>query len=136
MEKAGILIVAFIFCFAGHARSQKNKEPEKVTTGRASYYAKKFQGRKTANGEEFNNYDYTAAHRKLPFHTYLNVINKNNNFNIIVRVNDRGPYSHNRLIDLSEAAARRIGAYQAGLVPIKMSLMKAAELGADRNSNV
>lgn len=91
--------------------------------GKASYYAKKFQGRKTASGEFFNNYDFTAAHRTYPFNTYLNVINTKNHYNVIVRVNDRGPFSGNRIIDLSEAAARRIGGYHHGLVHVKIEVL-------------
>ena len=91
--------------------------------GKASYYAKKFQGRKTASGELFNNSDYTAAHRTLPFNTYLNVINESNNFNVVVRVNDRGPFSKNRVIDLSEAAARQIGGYQKGIIKVRIEVL-------------
>lgn len=77
----------------------------------------------TANGEIFNNNDYTAAHRTLPFNTYLNIINRDNNYNVIVRVNDRGPYAKNRVIDLSEAAARRIGGYHQGLVYVRLEVL-------------
>jgi rare lipoprotein A len=104
------------------------------TDGRASYYAKNFQGRKTANGEMFNNSDFTAAHRTLPFNTYLNVVNKENNYNIIVRVNDRGPYAANRIIDLSEAAARRIGGYHHGLVPVKVEVINYIQLTPELDS--
>lgn len=96
--------------------------------GKASYYAKKFHGRKTANGELFNNYDYTAAHRTLPFNTYLNVINESNKYNVIVRVNDRGPFSKNRIIDLSEAAARRIGGYNKGIIKVRIEVLNLISL--------
>ena len=99
--------------------------------GKASYYAHKFHGRKTANGEIFNNYDYTAAHRTLPFNSYVNVINESNNFNVIVRVNDRGPFSKNRIIDLSEAAARRIGGYQKGVVKVKIQLLNLLKMSPE-----
>jgi rare lipoprotein A len=92
--------------------------------GKASYYAKYFHGRKTASGELFNNYDLTAAHRTYPFGTYLNVVNKKNNLNVIVRVNDRGPFVKNRIIDLTESAARCIGGYHAGIVPVKVEVLK------------
>ena len=91
--------------------------------GKASYYARKFQGRVTASGEKFDTFDYTAAHRTLPFNTYVNVTNVKNGLNVIVRINDRGPYAHNRVIDLSEAAARRIGGYQHGLVHVKVEVL-------------
>jgi rare lipoprotein A len=91
--------------------------------GKASYYARKFQGRMTASGELFDTFDYTAAHRSLPFNTYVNVVNTKNNLNVIVRVNDRGPFAKNRVIDLSESAARRIGGYQHGLVHVRIEVL-------------
>jgi len=77
-------------------------------TGLASYYADKFHGRKTANGERFNMNDYSAAHRTLPFGTILRVTNKTNGKATFVRINDRGPYSHHRIIDLSKKASFEI----------------------------
>lgn len=99
-----------------------------ASDGKASYYARKFQGRTTASGEVFDTYDYTAAHRTLPFNTYINVINVKNGLNVIVRVNDRGPFAHNRVIDLSEAAARRIGGYQHGLVHVKLEVLDLLQM--------
>lgn len=123
MNRIALLFVFAVSLFSEPVISQDISDSIYTSDGRASYYAKKFHGRKTANGEIFNNYDYTAAHRKLPFDTYLNVINKSNNYNIIVRVNDRGPYTKNRIIDLSEAAARRIGGYNKGLVQVKIEIL-------------
>ena len=88
--------------------------------GKASYYGREFEGRKTANGERFRNADFTAAHRTLPFNTFLRVTNLKNGLSITVRINDRGPYVRSRIIDLSEAAARRIGSYQKGLAQVKI----------------
>ena len=121
-----LLLAALICPFGTYA--QTAVDPDHADDGKASYYAKKFQGRKTANGEFFNNYDYTAAHRTLPFNTYLNVVNKENNYNIIVRVNDRGPYAKNRIIDLSEAAARRLGGYHHGVVVVKIEVLNLLQL--------
>jgi rare lipoprotein A len=119
-----LIFVILTFVVVNRIYSQAvSIDDEHRTDGEASYYAKKFQGRKTANGETFNNYDYTAAHRTLPFNTYLNVINKDNNFNVIVRVNDRGPYAKDRIIDLTEAAARRIGGYHHGLVHVRIDVL-------------
>jgi len=123
MNRIALHFLIIIFCFPSFACSQDSEISDYPPEGKASFYAKKFQGRKTANGELFSNYDYTAAHRSLPFNTYLNVVNKSNNYNIIVRVNDRGPYAKNRVIDLSEAAARRIGGYQHGLVPVRLEIL-------------
>lgn len=88
--------------------------------GKASYYGREFEGRKTANGEIFRNADFTAAHRTLPFNSFVRVTNIRNGLSITVRVNDRGPYVKSRIIDLSEAAARRIGSYQKGLAAVKI----------------
>lgn len=80
-----------------------------VAKGRASYYATRFHGKKTANGEHFNKGEYTAAHRSLPFGTLVRVTNLSNGRHVFVRVNDRGPHLKGRIIDLSLAAAREIG---------------------------
>ena len=77
--------------------------------GVASYYAPALHGRRTSSGERYNKNDYTAAHRTLPFNTVLKVTFLQSNTSVLVRVNDRGPYAHNRLIDLSGIAAREIG---------------------------
>ena len=92
--------------------------------GGASYYAKKFEGRKTSNGEIFSNYDMTCAHRKLPFNKILKVTNQKTGISTIVRVNDRGPYKKNRIIDLSEQAARILGSYQHGVTRVKMEIIE------------
>ena len=78
-------------------------------TGTASWYGDKFHGRRTANGERYDMYAYTAAHKTLPFGTILRVTNLDNNKSILVRVNDRGPFVRGRIIDLSRVAAKDIG---------------------------
>jgi len=103
--------------------SQNRNDDGHLVQGKASFYAKKFEGRKTASGELFDNSDLTAAHRTLPFNSYVNVVNKINNRNVIVRVNDRGPFSKGRVIDLSESAARKIGGYHRGLVPVHLEVL-------------
>ena len=108
--------------------SQDRDSDGHMVQGKASYYAKKFQGRKTASGELFNNKDLTAAHRTLPFNTYVNVVNKINNSNVIVRVNDRGPFVKSRVIDLSESAARKIGGYHRGLVPVHIEVLNILQM--------
>ncbi len=132
--KQWICFLVLIFSAPISVHSQKVEMDDHKTDGKASYYSKNFQGRKTANGEQFNYFDYTAAHRSLPFNTYLNVVNKENNFNIIVRVNDRGPYAKNRIIDLSEAAARRIGGYHHGLVSVRIEVLDIIQLTAELDS--
>lgn len=80
-----------------------------VKEGVASYYAGKFHGRKTANGERYHKNKLTAAHRTLPFNTKVKVTNLRNKKWVIVRINDRGPYNRKRIIDLSYRAAKHLG---------------------------
>jgi rare lipoprotein A len=92
--------------------------------GVASYYGKEFNGRKTASGERYNDRKFTAAHRKLPFGTMVNVTNLNNGKTVTVRVNDRGPFKKDRLIDLSFAAAKAIGIVGAGTGRVRIEIAK------------
>ncbi|WP_442041988.1 septal ring lytic transglycosylase RlpA family protein [Microvirga sp. 2MCAF35] len=80
-----------------------------IQSGRASWYGPGFHGRRTASGETFNTNDLTAAHRTLPFGTKVRVVNKKTGKSVVVRINDRGPYAHGRVIDLSKASAQAIG---------------------------
>ncbi len=102
--------------------------PEK-TRGRASgyaeegiisYYADKFDGRRTASGARFDKNAFTAAHRSLPFGTKVEVTNLDNGKSVLVQINDRGPYSEARILDLSPAAARKIGLIGRGTVKAKV----------------
>jgi rare lipoprotein A len=83
-------------------------------SGTASWYGGKFHGRKTANGETYNQHALTAAHRYLPFGTEVVVTNSNNGESVVVRINDRGPFTGGRIIDLSHEAANRIGMINSG----------------------
>jgi len=83
--------------------------------GKASFYAKSFEGKKTANGEVFSNELLTAAHRSFEFGTLVKVTNLSNYKSVIVRINDRGPYSKHRMIDLSKAAAKEIDLVRQGV---------------------
>ncbi|RZK88464.1 MAG: septal ring lytic transglycosylase RlpA family protein, partial [Hymenobacter sp.] len=85
-----------------------------VLRGRASWYGKRFQGMKTTSGERFNRFKYTCAHKTLPFGTRLRVTNLNTGATVVVRVTDRGPFRHERIIDLAEVAARPLGLVEAG----------------------
>ena len=82
--------------------------------GEASYYGPGFHGKLTANGETFNQNDYTCAHKTLPFGTVLKVVRKDNGESVEVRVNDRGPYVGDRILDLSVAAGKKIGLDKVG----------------------
>ncbi len=93
------------------------------TTGNASWYGPGFHGRPTASGEAFNQNALTAAHRTLPFGTRVRVTNLNNNRQVIVRINDRGPFAHGRILDLSAEAARVIGLDRAGVGPVRLEVL-------------
>lgn len=89
-------------------------------TGRASYYAKKFDGRTTANGEKFSSRNFTAAHLTLPFGTMVRVTNLQNNKSIVVRINDRGPYIKGRIIDLARIAADSLDFINSGWTVVRV----------------
>ena len=100
-----------------HARTSSTG---KAAVGQASYYADMFNGRPTASGERFDNGRLTAAHRTLAFGTKVRVTNLANGRSVVVRVNDRGPFVKGRIIDLSQAAAKRIDMIRAGVVRVKV----------------
>ncbi|MEZ5840650.1 MAG: septal ring lytic transglycosylase RlpA family protein [Hyphomicrobiales bacterium] len=86
--------------------------------GRASFYASKFHGRRTASGETFNMHDMTAAHRSLPFGTQVRVTDMRSCRSVVVRINDRGPFVKGRVIDLSVAAADQLGFRRHGTTSV------------------
>lgn len=94
-------------------------------TGVASYYGRRFHGRLTANGERFNMNAMTAAHKTLPFGTRVRVTNPRNGRSVTVRINDRGPFIRGRTIDLSRAAATRIGMISSGHARVKLDIVSA-----------
>lgn len=94
-----------------------------TVSGHASWYGGKFHGRRTANGETYNMHALTAAHPHLPFGTEVLVTNEVNGKSVIVRINDRGPFVGNRLIDLSHAAANRIDMVNSGVARVKLEII-------------
>jgi rare lipoprotein A len=92
-------------------------------TGRASWYGEPHHGRLTASGEAFNMNALTAAHPTLPFGTRLRVVNLDNDRQVEVRVNDRGPNTPGRMLDLSYAAARALGAVGTGVIPVRVTVL-------------
>jgi rare lipoprotein A (peptidoglycan hydrolase) len=96
---------------------------EKVTSGTASFYANKFNGRKTSSGEIFRQDSLTAAHKNIPFGTYVKVTNLSNDSVVIVKVNDRLPQSSKRSIDLSMAAAKQLNFVQKGLTKVTIEII-------------
>jgi rare lipoprotein A len=118
-----LIIVFFVLLFSiPICYAQKFK-----SSGLASFYAKKFHGRKTANGERFNMHSYTSAHRTLPFNSLVKVTNTKNGKSIVVRVNDRGPMRKNRIIDLSYAAAEELSLVNDGIGRVTLELLDPAE---------
>jgi rare lipoprotein A len=94
--------------------------------GTSSWYGPGFHGKKTSNGEPYNMEWYTAAHKNLPLPSFLKVTNLSNNKSVIVRVNDRGPFHGNRILDLSKGAARAIGVIGPGTAKVRVELIKMA----------
>ena len=94
-----------------------------TVTGKASYYADRYHGRTTANGEKYDKTAYTCAHRTYKFGTILRVTNTSNNKSVKVRVNDRGPYAEGRIVDLSRAAAEAIDMVASGVISVKVEVL-------------
>lgn len=105
------------------ADKHKDTPRSHYQSGMASYYADKFNGRRTANGERFDNTAMTAAHPSLPFGTLIEVTNMRNGKKVVVRVNDRGPYTHARVLDLSRNAARQLGMHNTGTAKVKVAVL-------------
>ncbi|MDB2562647.1 septal ring lytic transglycosylase RlpA family protein [Sulfurimonas sp.] len=94
-----------------------------IYKGNASWYGPDFHGKLTSNGERYNMYDMTAAHKTLPMHTVVKVTNLKNGLTAVVRINDRGPFIATRIIDLSNSAARKINMIGAGTAPVKIEVL-------------
>jgi rare lipoprotein A len=95
-----------------------------LLNGIASYYAEEFHGRKTSSGEVYDMHDLTAAHRTLPFNTRIKVTNLDTRQAVVVRINDRGPFKDDRVIDLSLEAAKHIGLIAHGTAPVKLEILE------------
>lgn len=108
---------------------QKHVEPGYAQYGIASWYGRNFHGKRTANGEIYNMYAKTAAHKTLPFGTYVEVINLNNHRRTVVRINDRGPFVGDRIIDLSYAAAKDLEMIGSGTARVKLVVLSNRQLG-------
>ncbi len=102
----------------------------------ASYYADKFHGRKTSNGEIFNMYALTAAHKTLPFNTLVKVTNLDNGQSVTVRINDRGPFVKGREIDLSKAAAVQLGMIKTGTARVSLSIVDEKSSSTNSSSSL
>jgi len=135
MKKISLLVILFVSFYmqsCSHIpfiRSIPSVHPLKSVNvgyteeGLASWYGPRFQGQLTASGEIFDMYKLTAASRTLPLNVYVKVTNLNNNRSTVVKINDRGPFVQGRIIDLSYEAAKRIGMLQAGVVPVRITVV-------------
>ncbi|WP_445620685.1 septal ring lytic transglycosylase RlpA family protein [Kushneria sp. Sum13] len=119
-----LLALLCLLGLAGCAGSQLSDAPGATASGKASYYSDRHQGARTASGERYDKSALTAAHRSLSFGTRVRVTNLNNQRQTVVRINDRGPFSRGRVIDLSRAAAEQIGMIRSGVVPVKVEVLK------------
>ena len=102
-----------------------------IQTGIASWYGPKFHGRTTASGEIFDMNEYTAAHKTLPFGSIVRIINKVNKRSVIVKINDRGPFIKDRIIDLSRKSAEKIGLIESGYAKVDIILLNGTVLPKD-----
>lgn len=128
MIKAQLLLLFSAVFFYSSCHSQVDCCPEEVVlgsilVGKASYYGPRFHGKTTANGEKMNQFALTCAHKTLPFGTMLEVTNLANGKRVVVRVNDRGPYSGSRIIDLSLEAAKQIEMIDQGVQRVQVMIV-------------
>jgi rare lipoprotein A len=112
------------------ARSKANSQPKPYQVGPASWYGKQFHGRATASGENFDMFELTAAHKKLPLGSYVKVTNLRNGKWIVVRINDRGPFVGNRIVDLSYSAGRML--QMRGVEKVRLDLIQPEILASNQ----
>ncbi len=115
-----LLLCTFLWLFKT-VNAQESKE------GYASFYHDKFNGRRTASGEKFNNNSYTCAHRTLPFGTKVEITNLKNGKFVVATVNDRGPYKNSRLIDVSKRVAKELDFYNSGTARVSVKIIPSSE---------
>lgn len=125
MNCRGWILMFVLIASITSAFAQSNLDS--VQTGTASYYANKFQGRKTSSGQLFDQNKFTAAHKHLPFGTRLKVTNLSNDSTVVVIVNDRLPKSSKRSIDLTLAAAKQLNFVRKGLTKVRMEILPSQD---------
>jgi rare lipoprotein A len=106
------------------ARLTAASRPGDVEEGLASWYGRGHHGHRTASGERFNMHAHTAAHRRLRFGSLVEVEDPRSQRRVVVRINDRGPFTYGRIIDLSHAAAQVLGMLRAGVIPVRVRLLR------------
>ena len=122
-----ILVIFVELALVNCAKTPMISLPEGIgyqESGKASYYAMKYQNRKTASGELLDQGSNTAAHRKLPFGTKVQVTNIKNKKSVVVKVNDRGPFVKGRIIDLTRSAFSSIGDLNSGIINVKIEVIR------------
>jgi rare lipoprotein A len=124
-QAVAVLVASAAVLLAGGCRARTNYFPDgDVQTGMASWYGAEFQGRLTSSKEIYDMNDLTAAHNTLPLGSQVMVTNLNTGKSVVVRINDRGPFVKNRVIDLSYAAASAIGIIGSGTAPVRIEVLK------------
>ncbi len=125
-----IFVLALTAAGCGGSTAQTRRDPPLVDTrptetsyGIAGWYGQEFHGQETASGERFDMYAYTAAHRELPFGTRVRVTNLRNGRHAVVRINDRGPFVPERVIDVSYITARDLGMLKTGLAEVRLEIV-------------
>lgn len=121
-----LILLAALLAITGCAKPHvllKSGRKGYTQTGKASYYAMKYNGRKTASGERFSSWGYTAAHKKLPFGTKVRVTNLANHKTVDVVINDRGPFVKGRIIDLTRTAFAKIDNPAKGVIKVKIQVI-------------
>lgn len=116
----------------GKEYAVQNRPVGALQEGLASWYGMKFHGHATSNGEIYDVYQMTAAHKTLPLPSYVKVTRKDNNESVVVRVNDRGPFHEGRIIDLSYAAAVKLGIHKMGTAEVLMEVLSTPHTGPQR----
>jgi rare lipoprotein A len=121
-----VLFSSFLFFYDFYAYESLHGDAQWtcVQSGIASWYGIEEQGKLTASGETFDRHKFTAASRQLPFNTVVRVTNQNNGRSVEVRINDRGPYTKGRVLDISEAAAKTLQMKTSGVAPVDIEVMQ------------
>lgn len=122
-DRKCFILTVIIFLFIGVSHPTFAQSNDKTQIGAASWYGSKYHGRKTSSGERYNKNDMTAAHKTLPFGTKVKVTNPANNQSVVLRINDRGPFVGKRIIDVSEAAARKLDIHAAGVAKVVVEVI-------------
>jgi rare lipoprotein A (peptidoglycan hydrolase) len=125
-QRAALALAACLAAASGFAQAKSAVQPT-PDTGVASWYGADFQGRRTSNGEAYDKEKLSCAHRTLPFGSFVLVRNLDNGSSVVVRVNDRGPFAKDRIIDLSEEAARIIGMIPTGTARVSLAVIPEDE---------